>query len=233
MSEDSRRDPWSYWGNFFLKMLFLPRFWILTKVRVQPQLDWTRSPSRASPSLVLHYPEQASRWAAPGPPRPANPNPQLRALPGFLAPRDSSVAKSCFESFTGLSLHAPRWRPVFCLFRAQVHFLCPLTAIRVTKCLHLEAKKPLLYFFFSLFLWKISSRCTHREKHVSNKRRKWGGQLGLLETVQMKFKEGAVGTVFEKTGWSELWNRQPVIWSRLKHTKKLSSDLQGSLLNIK
>ena len=141
-------------------MFFLPCFWILTKVRVQPQLAWTRSASRSSHFLALHYPEQASRRA--GPPSPSEPSHPPRALAGFLAPRGSSVAKSCFQSFTALSLHAPQWRPVFCLFRAQVHFLCPLTAIRVTKCLHLEAKKPLLYFFFLPF----SSGKYHRVVHT-------------------------------------------------------------------
>ena len=56
------------------------------------------------------------------------------------------------------------------------------------------------------------------------------GLAGLLETVQMKFKDETAVTVFEKTGWYAFQNLQPKIQTRLKHTKKLSSDLQGSLL---
>lgn len=60
------------------------------------------------------------------------------------------------------------------------------------------------------------------------------GSAGLLETVQMKFKDRTVVTVFEKTGWWSFQNLQPKIQTQLKHTKKLSSDVQGSLLlNIK
>lgn len=56
------------------------------------------------------------------------------------------------------------------------------------------------------------------------------GSAGLLETVQMKFKNGTAVTVSEKTEWCAFQNLQPKIQTRLKHTKKLSSDLQGSLL---
>lgn len=98
----------------------------------------------------------------------------------------------------GLSLHAPWWRPVFCLVREQVHFLCPLVAVAgcrgpsVSIC---RGRKPSC--IFALSAEKISSCCACGEKHVSNKRRKWWCQLGLRETVQMKFKEGVVAvTVF-------------------------------------